>query len=249
MGLAKTAAAGTVKNVLELLRRIINYGVARNYIEPLKYKIKLPAVYNQVTEDLKPEQVAVLLKTLDEDLDQAAANLMRMALYTGMRRGEMLRLRWEDVDFERGFIRIVGPKGGKDQSIPLNASARAALNAQGLYSESPWVFPGRHKGKHAKEMRESISRICKAAKLPKGFRPLHGLRHVYASMLASSGAVDMYTLQKLLTHKSPLMTQRYAHLRDETLKRASGVVDDIMHGITTQAEATGDGHKEINGSK
>ena len=41
-----------------------------------------------------------------------------------------------------------------------------------------------------------------------------GLRHVYASMLASSGQVDMYTLQKLLTHKSPAMTQRYAHLRD-----------------------------------
>ena len=51
--------------------------------------------------------------------------------------------------------------------------------------------------------------------------PLHGLRHVFASTLASSGKVDMYTLQKLLTHKSPIMTQRYAHLRDDALKRAS----------------------------
>ncbi|HDL89769.1 MAG TPA: site-specific integrase, partial [Thermodesulforhabdus norvegica] len=51
----------------------------------------------------------------------------------------------------------------------------------------------------------------------------------YASMLASSGKVDMYTLQKLLTHKSPLMTQRYAHLRDETLKKASDLAGELVN--------------------
>lgn len=62
---------------------------------------------------------------------------------------------------------------------------------------------------------------------PEGHRPLHGLRHVYASMLTSSGKVDPFTLQKLLAHNSPLMTQRYAHLRDEALKRAFQVAGDI----------------------
>jgi site-specific recombinase XerD len=56
----------------------------------------------------------------------------------------------------------------------------------------------------------------------------HGLRHVYASHLASSGKVDLYTLQKLLTHKSPLMTQRYAHLRNEALMDASNVISEII---------------------
>lgn len=60
---------------------------------------------------------------------------------------------------------------------------------------------------------------------------MHGLRHVYASMLASSGKVDMYQLQKLLTHKDSRMTQRYAHLRDEALKRASGVANDLLRSI------------------
>ena len=60
-----------------------------------------------------------------------------------------------------------------------------------------------------------------------------GLRHVYASMLASSGKVDLYTLQKLLTHKSPVMTQRYAHLRDETLKKASNLAGEIVAKIET----------------
>jgi len=79
-----------------------------------------------------------------------------------------------------------------------------------------------------------LKRIKKRANLPESFRPMHGLRHVYASMLASSGKVDMCQLQKLLTHKDSRMTQRYAHLRDEALKRASGVVDDILISVITQ---------------
>jgi len=75
-----------------------------------------------------------------------------------------------------------------------------------------------------------------AAGLPRSFRANHGLRHSYASALASSGEVDMYVLQKLLTHKSPQMTQRYAHLRDETLRR--GV--NVMARIVTAASANQD---------
>ena len=56
---------------------------------------------------------------------------------------------------------------------------------------------------------------------------MHGLRHVFASRLASSGKVDLYRIQKLLTHKSPLMTQRYAHLHNEVLREASEIMDDI----------------------
>ena len=73
-----------------------------------------------------------------------------------------------------------------------------------------------------------MNRIKEAAELPKDFRALHGLRHFYASMLASSGQVDFYTLQKLLTHKSAAMTQRYAHLRDEALRRASDLAGDLI---------------------
>jgi integrase len=221
----------TAVRVLELLRRTINFGVKRNLVEPLKFKVALPRLNNETTEDLNPKQLGCLLKALDEDFDQAAANLMRLALYTGMRRGELLGLAWDAVDFERGFITIRDPKGGKDQTIPLNAAARKVLEGGHGDPESPWVFPGRYEGKHATEMKKSIDRIRKAAGLPEGFRPVHGLRHVYASMLASSGQVDMYTLQKLLTHKSPMMTQRYAHLRDETLQRAAGVADSILSNI------------------
>ena len=78
------------------------------------------------------------------------------------------------------------------------------------------------------DINKQVNRIKQAAGLPKKFRPLHGLRHAYASMLASSGKVDLYTIQKLLTHKDGRMTQRYAHLRDEALKKASQVADQLI---------------------
>ena len=85
--------------------------------------------------------------------------------------------------------------------------------------------------------------------LPKDFRPLHGLRHVYASMLASSGQVDMYTLQKLLTHKDPKMTQRYAHLRDDALKRASNLAGNLIKESYKKNEADEGPDKETSNNK
>ena len=138
----------------------------------------------------------------------------------------MFKLQWEDIDFDRGFIFIREPKGGVSQKIPLNDSARELFES--LPKTSDFVFPGRG-GNQRVDINKHVNAIKEKAGLPKDFRPLHGLRHTYASMLASSGQVDMYTLQKLLTHKSPLMTQRYAHLRDDTLKRASDLAGDIIN--------------------
>ena len=216
----------TVKHVLQLLKRIINFGVNKGLCQGLNFKIEMPKVNNLKTEDLTKGQLRRLFEAIDKDEDIQVANILRMALFTGMRRGELFKLRWDDIDFERGFIQIRDPKGGPGQEIPLNKAAREVL-ASHPRSDSPYIFFGRG-GKQRTEMRAPVNRIRKRAKLPEGFRPFHGLRHVYASMLASSGKVDMYTLQKLLTHKSPQMTQRYAHLRDETLKRASDLAGSLV---------------------
>jgi integrase len=67
-------------------------------------------------------------------------------------------------------------------------------------------------------------------------------------MLASSGQVDMYTLQKLLTHKSPTMTQRYAHLRDEVLKKASTLAGNLIIEQTAKTKKETDKDKEVVGA-
>jgi len=142
------------------------------------------------------------------------------------------------IDVEKGFITIRDPKSGRDQIIPLNDAAAAIIKKILPTNGNPFIFPGHQKGTCLTTLnRKSIERIRKAAGLPAGFRPLHGLRHVYASMLASSGQVDMYTLQKLLTHKSPFMTQRYAHLRDETLKKASNLAGELISRASNENDA------------
>ena len=224
--LLKIRSPQTVQHVLELLRRIINFGVNSRLCKGLDFKIVMPKVDNIKTEDLTPAQIDSLLKAIEKDDHPHAGPMMKLALFTGMRRGELFRLKFQHINSERGFIDIVDPKGGPDQTIPLNDAARELLEKHPR-TESPFVFPGRG-GKQLVNASKAINKIKTQAGLPAKFRPLHGLRHVFASMLASSGKVDLYVLQKLLTHKDSKMTQRYAHLRDEALKRASNLVGDIL---------------------
>jgi integrase len=224
--LLKKLKPQTVTHILNLLIWITNYGTANNLSAPLPFKVKKPKVDNKKTEFLSPDELKRYLDAIDADPDPQVKAVMKLALFTGMRRSELLKLKWRDIDFERGFITIRNPKGGQDEIVPMNDDARTVLESINR-TRSSYVFPGRRKG-HRVDIKNGIARIRKAANLPKGFRPLHGLRHQFASMLASSGQVDMYTLQKLLTHKDPRMTQRYSHLRDETLKSASGLAGTLV---------------------
>jgi len=226
LNLSKNLAPQTVKHILVLLQRIILFGVKRGLCQGLAFKIEFPKVNNVTTEDLSPEQLSALLEAIEADSNIMIANLMKLALVTGMRRGELLKLRWQDVDFDRGFISLRSPKSGKDQVIPLNDAARDIL-LNHSQADSDLVFPGRG-GRPRNNVGVQVNRIKERAGLPASFRPLHGLRHFYATQLASSGEVDMYVLQRLLTHRSPLMTQRYAHLRDDALRRASDLAGDLI---------------------
>lgn len=222
-------APASIVHVLGLIRRLINFAVRRDLCPaPEHLHFEMPKVDNQKTEVLTDEELARFLEALDAEADQDAAALIRLALVTGMRKGALLALRWDDCDFERSIITLRGEaaKKGKTDFIPMTAAARSVLDSI-ENRESDYVFPGRNGGKRT-DYRRIARRVKEKAGLPKDFRPLHGLRHNYASRLASSGEVELYTLQKLLTHSSPQMTQRYAHLRDETLMKAASLADGML---------------------
>ena len=208
----------TVGHVLELLRRLANFAVKKNYCRGLSFKLEMPKVENQKTEDLSQHQLEKLLQVLEEEPDLQVSNLVRMALYTGMRRGELFELCWSDIDFHNQTITVRSGKKGQYPTIPMNEMAEKVLAEHAhVPGSSKFVFPGRN-GKKRTECKRPLLRIRKNAGLPEDFRLLQGLRHVYATMLVSSGKVDLETLQSLLTQKSPLMTQRYAHLLDQSVE-------------------------------
>jgi integrase len=224
------ASPQTVKHVLALFRRLVRFGVRRGLCpapDPSRLHIEMPKVSNQKTEFLTPDQVEKLLEALDKCEDWRPVAVLKLALSTGMRRGEILKLQWQDIDQERGFILIRDPKGGKPASVPMNETSRAAIAAIPL-TESPYLFPGKNGKGHVSDLNKPLAKLKKAANLPADFRVCHGLRHHYASSLVSAG-VDLYTVQRLLNHASPVMTQRYSHLRDETLKNGAAVMDAALN--------------------
>lgn len=230
-------APQTVKHVLALVKRIIRFGVQKGLCDapdPRKLTINMPKVDNETTEDLDPEELARLIQAIEDEPNIQAANFMKLALFTGMRRGELFKLEWRDIDFERGFIHIRHPKGGQSQKIPMNDAARGVLESHPHMEGTPYVFPGQG-GKRRVTIQVASNRIKARAGLPADFRPMHGLRHLFASTLASSGQVDMLTLQKLLTHKSAAMTRRYAHLRDDAMRRASDVAGEAFRSMRAES--------------
>lgn len=224
----KTAAPQTIRHIMALLVRIINFGADRRRCEPLKFKPQYPQFDNRVTEDLTAEQIAALLNAAEMYGNPHVLALFRLALYTGMRKEELLRLKWTDIDSKRGFITITNPKGITTVTIPLNELAKSAIKDIPR-GGSEYLFPGKKGQKrHRTAYQRALTTVRDLAGLPKSFRPLHGLRHVYASWLASSGEVPMHVIQALLGHKSERMTARYAHLHNDALKRAAEVSDRLF---------------------
>lgn len=233
--LTEGKAPQTVKHVLGMLKRVLNHAIKCGLCPPVfNLHFNMPKVNNTKTDNLTTEQIQRLLAVLNEEQDQIQANLMRLALFTGIRRSALLALIWDDIDFENGFIMLRGEhaKSKKTESIPMNGNARSALKALKELVDGEYVFPGRDSG-HRTETKRFTSKVKNKAGLPMDFRPLHGLRHTFASLLASSGQVGMYELQKLLTHNSPQMTQRYAHLADEAMRRATNIADAIFAEINS----------------
>ncbi|CAK7044447.1 MAG: Tyrosine recombinase XerC [Desulfovibrio sp.] len=228
----------TIKGAMDLLQRLIRFGAKKGLCpmpEVSQLHFNYPTVDGGKTENMTAQQMKAYLEALDEEEDQNAAAFMRLALATGMRKSALLGLRWQDVDFEYGFITLRGEfaKKGKTERIPLSAAAKAILKSIER-TDDEFVFPGRYGGPR-KEFKKIAQRVKEKAGLPADFRPLHGLRHTFASWLASSGEVDLYTLQKLLTHNSPQMTQRYAHLADSALQRAASVADKLFSEVVPES--------------
>jgi integrase len=214
----KPYAPATIKHQLVILRRL--YNLARKWgvyagASPLE-SVTMPKIDNQITEFLRDEELKRLLDTLEKWPFKESAAFVNFALLTGLRRGEMFKLTWDDVDFERGLIRLRDPKGGKTENLPISNEALEILRT--LEVNSAYMFPGKD-GRQRTNFNGPWQRIRKAAGLPTGFR-FHGLRHHFASTLVSNG-VDLLVVQKLLTHKDAKTTQRYAHLAPGALKEAA----------------------------
>ena len=117
-------ADATVWNALEMVRRIINFGVKSNLCPALSFVIEMPRRDNERVEYLTPEENRRFLEALNSSPNQQAARMLKLAYFTAMRRGEIFKLEDKDLDFHFNIIRIRDPKGKKTVSIPMNRVAK-----------------------------------------------------------------------------------------------------------------------------
>lgn len=226
-GLSKTSKWAA----LEILRRVVRFGAKNNLCPRLSFKIEMPKKDNEVVEYLTGEEIERLQAVLDEWPSKDIAGMLRLAMYTGMRRGEIFKLEDTDLDFNQSLIHIRDPKGGKSASIPMSQIVADLLREQLVYrdrqyKESPYVFPGMN-GTQRTHC-NAVARIKAKADLPESFRIFQGLRHHFAITLANSGEVTLDMIGELLTHKSHAMTRRYAQFLPERKREISELASSLI---------------------
>ena len=155
--------------------------------------------------------------------DPKLKRIIVLALNTGLRKGEIQRLQWNELDLEKEQLTVAISKNNTRRYIPLNIQASMALREQPKHPYSLVVFPGED-GKPY-NFRKAFETALKRAEIC-DFR-FHDLRHTFASHLVMSG-VSIYTVMTLMGHHSLKMTQRYSHLSPDFNARAVSVLDTRM---------------------
>lgn len=160
---------------------------------------------------------------------------IRLLMLTGCRKSEVLTLQWEHVDMERGCLRLPDSKSG-EKVVPLGAPALKLLDTLPRLEGNPYVLWGEKKGAHLVGLPRVWARIRARANLD-GVR-LHDLRHSFASVGAGAG-MGLPIVGKLLGHRDPKTTARYAHVADDPAKAAADRIASTISGaMRGNAEVT-----------
>ena len=179
---------------------------------------------------LSAEELGRLTMALASAKDQQAADIVRMLLLTGARRGEVLAAKWDNIDLVAGTWSkpAATTKQKTEHQVPLSAAARALLTDLRMRSpaNAEWLFPASD-GAPRKDIRDAWEAICRASEI-KAARA-HDLRHTYASVLASAGQ-SLSIIGALLGHTTPTTTARYSHLFDDPLRKATEQAGAILSG-------------------
>ena len=177
---------------------------------------------------LSGDELIRLLDALAGHPDQSEANAVRLLLLTGARRGEVLSMKWDQLNDNGTWTKpSAHTKQKKQHHVPLSAPALQLLAEMRDSATSDYIFPGDGKTGHRSDLKKPWAAICQAAGI-EGLR-LHDLRHSFASVAAAGGA-SLPIIGKLLGHTQVATTGRYAHLDVDPLREVTERVGAIIEG-------------------
>ena len=235
----KEVKPGTVNRQLTVIkhmfRKAVEWGMTAS--NPAT-GVRRFSVNDQRTRFLTGEEIQRLLKPCEEQITSPwLLPLVTLALNTGMRQGELLGLRWEDVNLERGLITVKQTKTLRLKTIAINEPAREALKwlQENRYGDFLFMWPwGEMIGRTT--VHDAFKKACNTAGIA-DFR-FHDLRHTFASHLVMAG-VDLVTVKELMGHVGISMTVRYSHLVPEHKAQAVAKLGEKFQGFNTKKESQG----------
>lgn len=213
-----------------MFRKAFEWGVCSE--EKLKQvrQVKFLKENNQRVRYLEPGECLALIQVCEKyPRLRHLKPIIITALNTGMRRGEILPLKWEQIDFKKGLIVINDKLDGEKRQIPINEALSETLREMVRSVDSTFVFVD-SLGKPYKHIREAFASACRRIGL-KDFR-FQDLRHTFACHLVKAG-IEITTVSKLMGHKSMAMTMRYSPLAPDHMKAAVNTLN-----ILTQHKAS-----------
>jgi len=219
--------------IRSLLSKMFNLAIQWGWLAETPVKNVKKYKEFEKTRWLDEEELCKLWDTINRYHNQSLSNAVRLLVFTGARKNEVLHAKWDQFDLKKGTWTkpAHSTKEKKEQHLPLSEQAVQLLEHMKEHSTSTYLFPGKVPGQPLQEIKKGWATILRLAGL-KDVR-IHDLRHTYASHLVSEGE-DLYTLSKLLGHSQISTTRRYAHLANKPLRKATTVFGDKIERLTSQ---------------
>ena len=217
---SEKVSAGTVAKEFSTLRHALQLAVEWELltVNPAQ-GARLPKLSEGRTRYLSPTEFKAALESAPDWM----RGPMALAVFTGMRRGEILGLRWKDVDLPNNRVYLTETKNGTLRVLTLNQLAVQVFKSLPLGEPAQLVFP------EVDAARLSVYTRRVFASVGIEDASFHSLRHTAASWLVMEG-VDLYAVGRILGHKTPRMTQRYAHLSPGFMAAAVNKLDGVFAG-------------------
>jgi|SRR5579862_642032 len=215
---------GVAAQCVTLVSTIFGFAIERGMYTDNPARGVKKAQVRKIERFLSQAEFTRLAEALDAE-EQRSGNpypttAIRLLLLTGCRRGEIVNLRWQDVDFDYQCLRLPDSKSGK-KVVYLNAPALAVLQQLPRVTDNPRVIVATRATTASAALENAWERVRADANL-EGVR-MHDLRHSFASV-GAAGGLSLPIIGALLGHKNPTTTARYAHLAADPLRAANDAV-------------------------
>ena len=234
-----TSGLYSANRILSLLKILFNKAITWNLFDGRNPADDIE-MFQETARDryITAEEMPGFLKHLQAEPDQDFQDYVMLSLFTGLRQGNILGMKWSQVSFIAKTYSIPRTKNGKPYVADLIEDALGILKRrqEARQTEDDWVFPHPHKpGQRRPRFAYEWSNFTKKAGLVD--LRMHDLRHTHASWLANSGA-DVAVIQKALGHRQIAQTMRYAHHTGAVVSKAQGIaVEQMLRDHSSDEEA------------